>query len=79
MFIIQSFINFFIGSGSGQAAATIPIMIPLSEVLGITRQTAVLAFQFGDGITNMLWPSMIYYLAFADIPYNAWFKHISKL
>ncbi|NYB73992.1 putative basic amino acid antiporter YfcC [Sedimentibacter hydroxybenzoicus DSM 7310] len=79
MFIIQSFINFFIGSGSGQAAATMPIMIPLSDVLGITRQTAVLAFQFGDGITNMLWPAMIYYLAFADIPYNAWFKHILKL
>ena len=79
MFIIQSLINFFIGSGSGQAAATMPIMIPLSDVLGITRQTSVLAFQFGDGITNMLWPSMIYYLAFADIPYGAWFKHISKL
>lgn len=79
MFVIQSLVNFFVGSGSGQAAATMPIMIPLSDVLGITRQTAVLAFQFGDGITNMLWPSMIYYLAFADIPYNKWFKHISKL
>ena len=79
MFIIQSFINFFIGSGSGQAAATMPIMIPLSDVLGITKQTTVLAFQFGDGITNMLWPAMIYYLAFADIPYNVWFKHILKL
>jgi|LSQX01.3.fsa_nt_gb uncharacterized ion transporter superfamily protein YfcC len=79
MFLIQSLINFFIGSGSGQAAATMPIMIPLSDIIGVTRQSAVLAFQFGDGITNMLWPSMIYYLAFADIPYNKWFGHIAKL
>lgn len=79
MFIIQSLINFFIGSGSGQAAATMPIMVPLSDVVGITRQTTVLAFQFGDGITNMIWPSMIYILSFADIPYDRWFKHIWKL
>ena len=79
MFAIQSLINFFIGSGSGQAAATMPIMVPLSDVIGVTRQSTVLAFQFGDGITNMLYPSMIYYLAFADIPYDKWFKHILKL
>ncbi len=79
MFIIQSVINFFIGSGSGQAAATMPIMVPLSDVIGVTRQSAVLAFQFGDGITNMLYPAMVYYLAFADIPYDRWFKHILKL
>ncbi|MCG8485215.1 MAG: AbgT family transporter, partial [Clostridia bacterium] len=79
MFIIQSLMNFFIGSGSGQAAATMPIMVPLSDVIGVTRQSAVLAFQFGDGITNMLYPAMIYYLAFADIPYDKWFKHILKL
>lgn len=79
MFIVQSIINFFIGSGSGQAAATMPIMVPLSDVIGITRQTSVLAFQFGDGITNMIYPSMIYILSFADIPYDRWFKHILKL
>lgn len=79
MFIVQSILNFFIGSSTGLAAATMPIMIPLSDVLGVTRQTAVLAFQFGDGITNMLWPAMIYYLTFVDIPYNVWFKHILKL
>lgn len=79
IFIIQSLINFFIGSGSGQAAATMPIMVPLSDVIGVTRQSTVLAFQFGDGITNMLYPAMIYYLAFADIPYDRWFKHILKL
>lgn len=79
MFIIQTFINFFIGSGSGQAAAVMPIIIPLSDVLGVTRQTSVLAYQFGDGITNMLWPSMVYYLSFADIPYSKWVKHILPL
>lgn len=79
MFLVQSILNFFIGSSSGLAAATMPIMVPLADVIGVTRQTAVLAFQFGDGITNMLWPSMIYYLAFADIPYNKWFKHVLGL
>jgi uncharacterized ion transporter superfamily protein YfcC len=79
MFLVQSGINFFIGSGSGQAAATMPIMTPLSDLVGVTRQTAVLAFQFGDGITNMFYPAMIYYLAFADIPYDRWVRHIAKL
>jgi len=79
IFVIQSLLNFFIGSSSGLAAATMPIMVPLSDLLGVTRQTTVLAFQFGDGITNMLYPAMMYYLVFADIPYNRWFRHILKL
>jgi len=79
MFLIQSLINFFIGSGSGQAAATMPIMTPLADLIGVTRQTAVLAFQFGDGITNMFYPAMIYYLVFADIPYDRWVRHMWKL
>ena len=79
MFLIQSVINFFIGSGSGQAAATMPIMTPLADLIGLTRQTAVLAYQFGDGITNMFYPAMIYYLVFADIPYDRWVRHLWKL
>lgn len=79
MFVMYSFINFFIGSAAGRAAATLPIMIPLSDIVGITRQTTVLAFVLGGGITNMFWPNMIYVLAFADIPYDRWFKHIWKL
>ncbi len=79
MFIMQTFINFFIGTGSGQAAVTMPIMGPLSDLVGVTRQSAVLAFQFGDGITNMIFPQMIYILAFADIPYDRWVRHIFKL
>ncbi|MBR5489573.1 MAG: YfcC family protein [Firmicutes bacterium] len=79
MFLIQSLINFFIGSGSGQAAATMPIMIPLSDTLEVSRQSTVLAFQFGSGITDMIYPAMVYYLPFADIPYDRWAKHILKL
>lgn len=79
IFVIQSLLNFFIGSSSGLAAATMPIMVPLGDLIGVTRQTTVLAFQFGDGITNMLYPAMMYYLVFADIPYSRWFKHILKL
>lgn len=79
MVIIYCIITFFIGSAAGRAAATLPIFIPLGDILGITRQTVVLAFILGGGITNMLWPNMIYVISFADIPYDRWFKHILKL
>lgn len=79
MFLIQSGINFFIGSATGQAAATMPIMIPLADALEVTRQGAVLSYQFGAGITDMIYPAMVYYLPFADIPYDRWVKHIWKL
>lgn len=79
MFIFQSCLNFFIPSGSGQAALTMPIMAPLSDLLGISRQIAVLAFQFGDGLTNMIIPTSgvtMGALSIAKIPYNIWFKWI---
>lgn len=57
MFIGQSVFNFFVTSGSGQAALTMPLLAPLSDLLGVTRQVAVLAFQLGDGITNLLVPT----------------------
>jgi Predicted membrane protein len=57
MLFVQTLINFLIPSGSGQAATTIPIMAPLSDILGIPRQIAVLAYQFGDGFSNILWPT----------------------
>ena len=79
MVLLYSIITFFIGSAAGRAAATLPILIPLSDILGITRQTTVLAFILGGGITNMIWPNMIYVLSFADIPYGSWVKHIWKL
>lgn len=57
MLVMQTLLNFLIPSGSGQAATSMPIMAPLSDLLGISRQVAVLAFQFGDGISNILWPT----------------------
>jgi uncharacterized ion transporter superfamily protein YfcC len=57
MLAMQTLLNFLIPSGSGQAATSMPIMAPLADLLGISRQVAVLAFQFGDGISNVLWPT----------------------
>ncbi|MCP5147687.1 MAG: putative basic amino acid antiporter YfcC [Pseudomonadales bacterium] len=57
MLCFQSVFNFFVPSGSGQAALTMPLMAPLSDLIGVTRQVAVLAFQLGDGLTNMLVPT----------------------
>ncbi len=79
IFLVYAVITFFIGSASGRAAATLPIFIPLGDILGISRQTIVLAASLGAGITNMFWPNMIYVIAFADIPYDRWVKHIWKL
>ncbi|WP_338357967.1 YfcC family protein [Yeosuana marina] len=82
MFAFQSCLNFFIPSGSGQAALTMPIMAPLSDLLGISRQLAVLAFQFGDGLSNMIVPTSgvtMGALSIAKIPYNIWFKWIAPI
>lgn len=57
MLLGQGIFNFFVTSGSGQAALTMPLMAPLSDLIGVTRQVAVLAFQLGDGLTNMLVPT----------------------
>lgn len=79
MYIVQVVINFFIPSGSGQAAATMPIMAPLADVLSINRQVAVTAFQFGDGITNSIIPTsaaLMGVLSVAKIPYEKWFKFV---
>ncbi|WP_432666832.1 TIGR00366 family protein [Wukongibacter baidiensis] len=82
MYITQVIINFFIPSGSGQAAATMPIMKPLADILGITRQTAVVAYQFGDGFTNSIIPTsatLMAVLSVAKIPYEKWFKFLWPL
>ena len=54
MFIIQMILNFFIPSGSGQAMTTMPLMVPISDLLNINRQMAVLAFQYGDAVSNSI-------------------------
>ncbi len=82
MFMVQGLINVFVPSGSGQAAITMPIMVPLSDLLGISRQTAVLAFQFGDGIFNIIIPTSgvtMGVLAVGQIPYGLWLKWVWKL
>lgn len=82
MFMAQTLVNLFVPSGSGQAALTMPIMSPLSDLLGITRQTAVLAFQFGDGITNLIIPTnglMMALLGVAKVPYDRWVRFIAPL
>ncbi len=82
MYIFQCLMNYPIPSGSGQAAATMPIMTPLSDIVGVTRQTAVLAFQFGDGISNIFTPTSGYFmagLALAKIPWEKWAKWILPL
>jgi uncharacterized ion transporter superfamily protein YfcC len=81
MFVIQSVINFFIHSGSGQAALTMPIMAPLADLVGVSRQTAVLAFQFGEFTTPMIPTSGITVgvLALAGIPWSTWAKWMIPL
>lgn len=79
MFFLQLFLNFLVPSGSGQAALTMPIMAPLADLVGVTRQTAVLAFQLGDGISNSLFPTsgvLLAGLAVAGIPFTKWIKWI---
>ncbi|OUO79671.1 hypothetical protein B5F53_06880 [Blautia sp. An249] len=82
MLIFQALFNFIVPSGSGQALLTMPIMFPLADVCGVTAQTAILAFQFGDGFTNLLWPtcgSLWGYLALTKVEYTEWVKFVAPL
>ena len=77
MFAFQSLLNLLVPSGSGQAALTMPILAPLSELCGLNRQLAVLAFQFGDGFTNLITPTsavLMGSLETGKIPYGTWFR-----
>lgn len=81
MYGIQTFINLFIPSASAKAAVTMPIMAPFSDLIGVSRQATVLAFQFGDGFTNMITPCsgvLMAVLSVAKIPYEKWFRFIWK-
>lgn len=81
MFIIQSIINFFVHSGSGQAALTMPIMAPLADLAGVSRQTAILAFQFGE-YTNIIIPTSAVTmgaLSMAKVPWQVWAKWVTPL
>lgn len=82
MYVFQSVLNFLVPSGSGQAALTMPIMTPLSDLTGVSRQTAVMAFQLGDGISNAITPTsgvLMASLAIAKIPWTTWFRWVIPL
>ena len=82
MFIAQSLVNCLITSGSGQAVVMMPIMVPIADLIGISRQTAVLAFQLGDGFSNSILPTssaLMGYLGVSKIPYTKWLKFMLPL
>ncbi|MGE7903395.1 YfcC family protein [Peribacillus sp. NPDC094092] len=82
MYVLQTFLHFIVPSGSGQAALTMPIMAPLADLVGVTRQTAVLSFSMGDGIGNIVFPTngvLMAALAIAGIPWVRWIKWIWPL
>jgi len=78
MLIFQTLLNLFIPSGSGQATVSMPIMTPIADLIGMERQVAVLIFQFGDGFSNLLWPTsfMVVACAMAKIPLEKYYKWI---
>ncbi len=81
MYGIEAFINLFLPSATAKAAITIPILAPFSDMIGVSRQALVLAFQFGDGFTNMITPTsgvLLAALAMAKVEYTKWFHFIWK-
>lgn len=82
MLFFQTFLNFFIPSASGQALVSMPLMTPLADLLDISRQTAVLAYVYGDGFSNMIIPTnglLVAMLALTRIPFGKWFRFILPL
>ena len=82
MFLFNIIINIFITSGSGQASAVMPILTPLSDLIGMTRQTAILSFNFGDGFCNYILPTssaLMGALGMVNVPYDRWMKFMWKL
>ncbi|CAN5448564.1 YfcC family protein [soil metagenome] len=82
MMLMQTILNLFVPSGSGQAFVTMPLMAPLSDILGISRQIAVQAFVFGDGFANMIVPTnavLMGILGMAGVPYDRWFRFCMPL
>ncbi|HYE82766.1 MAG TPA: AbgT family transporter [Clostridia bacterium] len=82
MYVIQSFLNLLIPSGSGQAATSMPIMVPIADMMGINRQVAVLAYHLGDGVTNLINPgdgALMASLSIVGIPFEKWLKWVIPL
>ena len=80
MLLVQNLLNFFIPSGPGQAMVSMPIMASLADVTGLSRQLSVLAFQFGDGYSNIFWPTMVCMMCgIMKIPVTKWYKYLAPL
>lgn len=82
MYLVQCLLNFALPSGGGQAAVSMPIMAPLAQMTGVTRQTAVIAFQMGDGISNIFFPTSGYFmagLALAGVKWETWARRVLPL
>lgn len=82
MYVVQNLINLVMPSGSAKAALTMPMMSQFSDLIGVSRQATVMAFQFGDGFTNMLTPTsgvLLGVLSVAKIPYDKWVRWVLPL
>ncbi|WP_373130717.1 YfcC family protein [Dorea formicigenerans] len=80
MLFAQNIINFFIPSGAGQALITMPILAPVGEMVGVSRQVSVLAYQFGDGFSNIFWPTSVFMMCgIMRLPINKWYRFVTPL
>ena len=80
MLFVQNIINFFIPSGAGQALVTMPILAPVGEMVGVSRQVSVLAYQFGDGFSNIFWPTSVFMMCgIMRLPINKWYRFVAPL
>ena len=75
IYVFTFFFNFLVPSGTGKAAIVMPLIVPMADMAEITRQTSVLAYQLGDGPTNLFWPTAAMApLAMGNVPYSKWFR-----
>lgn len=82
IFIVVTILNFFVPSGSAKAMAMMPILIPLADIIGLTRQTVTLAYQLGDGVSNIFWISyggLLIFLSYGKVPFDRWLKFLKPL
>ena len=82
IYLIVLILNFFISSGSAKAFLIIPLLVPLAEIIGVEKQLVILAFQFGDGFSNILYPTnavLLISLGLSNVSYSKWFKWLIKL
>ena len=82
IFVIVVLLTGLVASGSGKAVALMPIIIPLADLVGLSRQTAILAYQFGDGIAHpayFTYGTLLIFLAYAKVPYIRWMKFVWPL